>query len=105
LFSRKTGMEKIKLLLVYRFSLSFRIDDVIRSVRIAKQKRKERDWKGRRNDMSVEAGLEVAGVKELKAKLERLDSKLKVKVSERLAEIGNLIEESQTACASRDWKA
>ena len=43
--------------------------------------------------MSVEARLEVAGVKELKAKLERLDSKLKVKVNEKLAEIGNLIEE------------
>ena len=43
--------------------------------------------------MSVEARLEVAGVKELKAKLERLDSKLKVNVNEKLAEIGNLIEE------------
>jgi len=43
--------------------------------------------------MSVEARLEVVGVKELKAKLEKLDLNLKGKVSERLAEIGNLIEE------------
>jgi len=33
LFSRKTGIEKIKLLLVYRFSLSFRIDEVIKSAK------------------------------------------------------------------------
>ena len=43
--------------------------------------------------MSVEARLEVVGVKELKSKLEKLNSKLKVKVNEKLAEIGNLIEE------------
>ena len=43
--------------------------------------------------MSVEARLEVAGVKELKAKLKKLNSKLKVNINEKLAEIGNLIEE------------
>jgi len=43
--------------------------------------------------MSVEVGLEVVGVEELKAKLERLDSSLKRKVSEKLAKIGNLIKE------------
>jgi len=43
--------------------------------------------------MSVEIRLEVVGVKELKSKLEKLNSKLKVKVNEKLAEIENLIEE------------
>ena len=43
--------------------------------------------------MSVETRLEVAGVEELKAKLEKVDSSLKRKVSDKLAEIGNLIRE------------
>ena len=43
--------------------------------------------------MSVEVQLEVAGAEELKAKLEKLDSELKRKISEKLAEIGSLIEQ------------
>ena len=43
--------------------------------------------------MSVEARLEVAGVEELKAKLEKVDSSLKRKINDKLAEIGNLIRE------------
>ncbi len=43
--------------------------------------------------MSVEVRLEVAGAEELRTKLQRLDSGLKRKVSEKLAEIGVLIRE------------
>ena len=43
--------------------------------------------------MSVETRLEVAGVEELKAKLEKVDSSLKRKINDKLAEIGNLIRE------------
>ena len=49
--------------------------------------------------MSVEARLEVAGVEELKAKLEKVDSSLKRKINDKLAEIGNLIRERASQLA------